>query len=93
MRQLLFFLLLTASLSCSSPIEKEGQMVEVGGQLFVVHYQTHHVVSSEFVKPISVHDAINKRYRVSLDNGTSFVSGQDLGVGKEVTFKIYELSR
>ena len=56
-------------IGCSQNVqEKEGSVVKFGSDSFVVQYNKHQVIKSEFVTPVSVLDQINPRYRITLEN-------------------------
>jgi len=69
--------------------ETAGSVVKFGSDSFVVRYDEHRVVKSEYVSPISVLDQINPRYRITLENTQSFTSGRSYAIGDPIVFKTY----
>ena len=76
--------------SCTSPSQpKPGDVVRMGNDSFRVEVQHHVVVATERIKPVSVHDEINPKFRVHLDNSQTFPSTRQYPVGDTITYLYY----
>lgn len=75
---------------CSPNVrEPEGSVVTFGSDNFAVKYDEHQVVRSEFIRPISVLDQINPRWRITLENNQTFSSARSYNLGEQIVFKTY----
>lgn len=87
MRLLVALLFLSA---CSStPPRQEGEIVTIGKDRYRIGIETHRVVFSERIKPISVHDEINPKWRVHLENSHTFSSRRPYESGDTIRFTNY----
>ena len=77
-------------IGCSQNVqEKEGSVVKFGSDSFVVKYDEHQVVKSEFIRPVSVVDQINPRWRITLENNQTFSSPRSYNLEEKIVFKTY----
>jgi len=91
MRNWIWLLLIVCGLmGCFSNVrEPEGAVVKLGSDNFAVRYDEHRVVRSEFIRPVSVLDQINPRWRITLENNQSFSSARSYTLGEQIVFKTY----
>jgi len=87
MRLLLVLLFLSA---CTpTPERQEGEIVIIGQDRFRIGIETHRVIFSERIRPVSVHDDINPKWRVHLENSRTFSANRPYQCGDTIRFTNY----
>ena len=74
---------------CAGQPEPEGSLVNLQGRNFEVHYDTLYVQTIEKTRPISIHDEINPKWKIRLQNGESFSSSRPYDSGATIITKTY----
>lgn len=87
MRVLLAVLFLAA---CGTgPRPQEGELVTFGQHQYRVGIEAHRVLYSERIRPISVHDEINPKWRIHLENSRTFSADRPYETGDTIRFTNY----
>lgn len=100
MRRIAFILSLVLILaSCGNwgkpeHIKIDGvEMVVINGDTLGVIYETHVVKSCEIATPRSIHEEMNPKFTVNLEDNTSFRSRNQYQIGDTIVYTIYTKSK